>query len=337
MADLSTDYLGLRLKNPVIAGASVLTLKMETVKRIEEEGAAALVVSSLFEEQIQLEKFRLEEDLEKIKYRYPEMIELFPEIEHAGPAEHLMWVKRVKESVKIPVIASLNAVNKSTWIEYAKKLEETGVDALELNFYYTPSGFDKTGSQVEEEQIEVLKEIKSQVKIPVSVKLSFFYSNPLNFMKRIDEVGADGIVIFNKLFQPDIDIDKEEHIAPFNLSNEGDGRLSLRFAGLLYNSINAGICANTGIHKYEDLVKMILAGANCVQVVSTLIRNGISQLGRLIKGLETWMEEKGYTRIEDFRGKLSKLNTKDSFVYARAQYVKLLLRSDLVLRNFPTV
>jgi dihydroorotate dehydrogenase (fumarate) len=326
MALLNTTYMGIELKNPLIAGASSLTDRMETIKQIEDAGAGSLVCASLFEEQIQLERYRLDEELEKFDNKYAEMADVFPSLNHAGPQEHLTWVRKAKESVSIPVIASLNAVGRETWVEYAKLLEQTGVDGLELNFYATPSGFTVEGPEIEEEQLEILKEIQLAVKIPISVKLSIYYSNPLNFIKKLDNVGVNGFVLFNRFFQPDINIAKEENIFPWNLSDSNDNRLPLRFAGLLFGSVKGDICSSTGIMNGRDVVKMVLAGATCVQFVSTLFKNKIVHIGTIAEEIERWMEEKGYKDIGSFRGKMSKKNSADPWVYTRAQYVKMLLK-----------
>jgi len=262
--------MGMELKNPVIAGASSMTMNLGSIKKIEEAGAGALVIASLFEEQIQLEQMKLEEELEKIKYRNPEMIEIFPDLEHAGPQEHLLWVRKAKESVAIPVIASLNAVNRETWVEYAALLEQTGVDGLELNFFATQSEFDRAGVEIEDEQVAILKEIKKKVKVPISVKLSIYYSNPLHFIKKLDGTGVNGFVLFNRFFQPDIDIDEEKNIFPFNFSHETDYRLPFRYAGPLFGNIRGSICSSRGMLHGRDAIKMILAGADCILQFFTL-------------------------------------------------------------------
>jgi len=337
MVDLKTKYLGLELKNPVILGASNLVIKIDNLKRAEEAGAAALVYKSLFEEQIQLESAQLDDQLEEYNERNAEMVKLFPTIQHAGPEEHLLNLRRVKESVNIPVIASLNAIYEESWIEYARLLEQTGVDALEFNFYFIPRNTETDGRDVKNQQLDILKAVKSKVKLPISVKLSPFYANPLNVVAQMDQLGVNGFVLFNRLFQPDIDIDKEQHFSPFNLSNPDDNKLSLRFAGLLYGTIAGSICSNTGIYSGADVVKMILAGADCVQIVSTIYKNKIEHIATILKDLQTWMESKNYKKLNDFRGKLSNKNLNDPFVYKRAQYIDLLLKSDHIFKKYPVV
>ncbi len=337
MVDLKTKYLGIELKNPVIVGASNLVTKIDNVKRAEQAGAAAIVYKSLFEEQIQLESAQLDDELEEYNERNAEMIKLFPTIEHAGPDEHLFNVRKVKESVKIPVIASLNAIYEESWIEYAKLLEQTGVDALEFNFFYIPRDIEADGRDVKNQQLDILKAVRSKVKLPISVKLSPFYANPLHVVAQMDKLGVNGFVLFNRMFQPDIDIDKEAHFSPFNLSSSEDNKLSLRFAGLLYGTINGSICSNTGIISGADVVKMILAGADCVEIVSTIYKNKVEYISTIIHDLEAWMESKNYKKLADFRGKLSNKETNDPFVYKRAQYIDLLLKSDQIIKKYPVM
>jgi dihydroorotate dehydrogenase (fumarate) len=326
MGKLNTSYMGIALEHPIIAGASSLTSNMDTVKQLEESGAAAIVISSLFEEQIQLERMRLEEELSRFDNLDPEMITVFPHVHHAGPEEHLMWVRKAKESVGIPVIASLNAVNHETWVEYAGLLAETGVDGLELNFYATPVDAAQDGGSIEDEQIAVLRDINASVSIPISVKLSPFYTNPLHVIGRMDAEGVAGFVLFNRFFQPEIDVAEQKNTYPLNLSREGDYGLSLRFTALLFGTIAGDLCANTGIFSGEDVARMILAGATCVEAVSTLFRNRIPHLKTMVGGLEAWMDDKGYASLDAFRGSLSQKNSSDPWAYSRAQYVRLLLR-----------
>lgn len=337
MANLKTTYMGLELKNPVIMGACNLTLDPDVAKRIEDAGAAAIVFKSLFEEQINLESLQMEEDLAEYAERNAEMIKLFPEIKHAGPVEHLEKLALVKQAVGIPVIGSLNCVYPDTWVEYAVEMEKTGVDALELNFYATPSGFDRGSSDMEAEQLAIIGDVLKKVKLPVSVKISPFYANPLNLILKMDKAGVNGFVLFNRLFQPDIDIDARDHYFPFNLSQVGDYRLPLRFAGLLHKQVKGSICSNTGIFTGKDVARMLLAGSDCVQVVSTVYKNKIGYLSDILSELGQWMDQHGYAGLDDFRGMLSKANAKDPYAYQRAQYVDLLMKPFELLRKYPQV
>jgi dihydroorotate dehydrogenase (fumarate) len=333
--DLSTKYLGLTLKNPVIVGASNLVTDMNLLKKLEEAGAAAIVYKSLFEEQIQLENLEQYHAEEDYGTRHAEMGSMLPSIEDAGPAEFLFNLAKARQSVKIPVIASLNAVYDDTWYEYARKIEETGVDALELNFYAVPREFDIDDNSILQEQLDTLEGVKKAVKIPVSVKLSPFYTNPLYCIGEMDKKGADGFVLFNRLFQPDIDIEKESMHYPYMLSNEEDNRLPLRFAGLLHGNVKASICSNTGILNGKDVAKMIIAGADCVQVVSTIYKHGPKQIGKILEELKEWMAGKNYQSLADFKGKLSKKNIKDPYAYQRAQYVDILMKSNEIFKKYP--
>lgn len=333
MTKLTTTYMGIELRNPLIVGASSLTSNIDTLKAIEKAGAGAVVFKSLFEEQVQLEELEMENELEEYNERHAEMVKLFPTLKHAGPADHLAKLKKAKETLGIPVIGSLNAMHPDTWSEYAQAIADTGVDALELNFYTTPKDFEVEGKTIIQSQVETLISVKEKVKIPISVKLSPFYTNPLDVIRRFDETDVDGFVLFNRLFQPDIDIDKEELVQTIILSDASDHRLPLRFTGLLYGHIAADICAATGIMSGHDAVKMILAGASSFQVVSTLYKNGIDHITEMLAQIESWTNKKGYKSIDDFRGKLAKKNLHDPFAYRRAQYVDILLRSNEIVKT----
>jgi len=321
--------MGIELKNPVILGASNLVRNPDTLRKAEDAGIAAVVFKSLFEEQIQLESFQLDEKLNEFNDLYYEMVSIHPNIEHSGPEEHLHNIRKARETLSIPLIASLNAVNNETWLKYAGLLSETGIDGIELNFYHVPMDFNKTAGEIEEEQLYIFREIKKNSNIPVSVKLSPDYSNILNFVKKLDEAGADGVVLFNSFFQPDINIETEKHKRSSHLSHAGDYKKSLRYSGLLYGNVKADICGSHGIFSGEDVIKLLLAGASCVQIVSTVYKNGISHINNMIGELEAWMESKNYNSIDEFRGKLSnKKIVNDPFIYKRAQYVDILLNSD---------
>jgi dihydroorotate dehydrogenase (fumarate) len=325
MGSLQTRYMGIALANPVVAGSCDLTSNVDSIKRIEDAGAGAVVLKSLFEEQIQLERMKLEDDLDTGSELYSEMASIFPKLKHAGPKEHLHWVKKSREAVKIPLFASLNAVERGTWVEYAKQLADQGVNGLELNFFATPRDFDTSGADVEKEQLDTVHEVRNAVSIPLAVKLSVFYSNPLNMVSTLDKAGVNGFVLFNRFFQPDIDPETESMRQPFNFSIEADNRLPLRFAGLLHGRIKADVCASTGIMNGMDVARMILAGAAAVQVVTGLYRNGVKSIGTMLSELGAWMDGRSYAGIDAFRGKLSAKNATDPWAYTRAQYAKMLL------------
>lgn len=334
MIDLSVKYMGLNLKNPVIIGANNLVKDIENVKKMEEAGAAAIVYKTLFEEQVELERLQLSEELNQYNDRHAEMISLFPDIEHAGPTEHLLNLKKIVETVNIPVIASLNCTFEETWVEYARKIEDTGVNGIELNFYAIPGDFKKDEKAIINEQLDIVRNVKKNLRIPVGVKLSPFYTNVLNVVQMMYFEGADGFILFNRLFQPDIDIEKEVHHFPYHLSHEDDSRLPLRYIGLIHGEARGSLCANTGIFSGKDVVKMLLAGADAVQIVSTLYKHGFGQITAILKDIETWMADKKYDNISQFRGKLSRKMMKDPFVYKRAQYVDILMKSEEIFKKF---
>jgi len=329
MISLKTKYMGIELDNPIILGACNMAKHLDVLKKAEEHGVAAIIYKSLFEEQIQLERLQFDEKLTEFNDINAEMLTMHPNIEYTGYDEHLLNIRKTKESLSIPVIASLNAVNEDIWIEYAKLLAETGVDGIELNLYQSPSDFNLEAKDLEKKQINIVKRIKQSVSIPVSVKLSPDYSNVLNFTKKIDTVGVDGFVLFNSFFQPDIDVNKEKHVKSFNFSKKGDFKKSMRYTGLLYDNIHADICGSHGIFSGDDVIKLILSGASCVQVVSTVYKHSLTQINTIKKELEDWMELKNYHSLDEFRGKLSsnRLGT-NSLVYKRAQYVDLLINSE---------
>jgi dihydroorotate dehydrogenase (fumarate) len=251
--------------------------------------------------------------------------------------EHLLALKKAKDSISIPLFASINAVLEETWIEYAKKIEGTGVDGLELNFYSVPENLDNDSENIEGKQVRILSAIKTAVNIPVSVKLSSYHTNPLKHISYLENAGADAFVLFNRLFQPDIDILSEEHHFPYSLSNSEDNRLPLRFAGLLYGNTKSSVCTNTGIMNGSDVIKMILAGADCVQIVSTVYLNQIEIISTMVRELEKWMDSKGYKTIESFRGKLSKRNSENKLPYHRAQYMDFMMTTSQILKKYKII
>lgn len=327
--------MGVPLKNPIIVGASNLVTDLGMAKKLEDAGAAAIVYKSLFEEQLQLEAAELEDELHMYDERNAEMTSLFPNIVHSGPKAHLLALKKLKETLTIPVFASLNCVDEQSWVEFAVYLAETGVDGLELNFYNTVTDADKSGDEIEKIRIEALKKVKKAVTIPVAVKLSSFYTNPLHTVKQMDAAGANGFVLFNKLFQPDIDIHNLQMKQPYNLSYKGENRLSLRYAGLLAGNIKGDICSNTGILDGEDVVSMLLAGANAVQVVSAVYKNGAIQITRMLDVLADYMKKNNYKSIDEFKGSMSRNRIKEPYAYTRAQYVDFLMHSKEFTKNFP--
>lgn len=335
MIDLSTSYMGLKLKNPIVIGACNIVSDLNDMLKLEEAGAAAIVYKSLFEEQLQLEAHQMEEEMSAYEGWDAEHDNMFPDANHAGPREHLLRLKKAKQSLGIPLIASINCVNTDKWAEFAVAVAETGVDALELNFYANIIDPEITGEDIVKEQLDILQAVRAQIKIPIAVKLSPYYTNTLSVVTRMDKAGADGFVLFNKLFQPDIDLNNEEHHYPYNFSNPNDGRLSLRYAGLLYNQIEASIISSSGVFSGSDIAKMTLAGADAVQVVSAIYKKGMSHIEHMLQELTSWMITKEYETLNDFRGKLSKAKMNDPFAYKRAQYVDILMKSEIFMKYHP--
>lgn len=333
---LDTSYMGIGLTSPVILGASDLCSDPDMLKKAEEQGAGAVVYKSLFEEQIQMENLYHDEKVSQYNDIHAEMVTLHPDIDRSEIEYYLVKLRKVKESLSIPVIASLNCVNESSWVHYAAMIEETGVDGIELNLYQVPVNFDLDAAAIEQRQADIVAAIKQQLSIPVSVKLSSDYTNILHFAKRLDEKGVDGMVLFNAFFQPDVDIWHENHRRAFNLSHKGEYKKSLRYAGMLYGKIKADVCSSRGIYDSDDVIKVLLSGASCVQVVSAVYRHGMERIGEINRGIADWMQRKGYDQIDQFRGKLSDsvLNKNNTLlIYKRAQYIDMLMHSDTLLEN----
>lgn len=329
MKNLKTTYMGIELENPIILGACNMSDNIDDLLKAQENGVGAIVYKSLFEEQVQLERLQLEAKLTQYDNIHPEMITTHPNIQYSDTKKHLVHLRKAKEQLTVPLIASLNAVNEDSWLEYAKELAQAGVDGLELNLYQVPVDFDKEAKEIEDYQISIVQKIKEQISLPISVKLSSDYTNVLSFIKKLDAVGVDGLVLFNAFFQPDINIDSMKHKRSYNLSSEGEYRKSLRYSGLLYDNIKADVCSSRGIFTGNEVVKHLLSGATCVQMVSAFYKNGLEQIGVATKQISDWMEKKGFDSIDDFRGKMSRKNiSPDSMVYKRAQYVDLLMTSD---------
>jgi dihydroorotate dehydrogenase (fumarate) len=333
--NLSTHYGGIALKNPIVIGASNIVTDPENLVKLEKAGAAAIVYKSLFEEQLQLEQFQLEQQQEAYSNWDAEHDTFFPRVKHAGPAEHILRLRDAKRKISIPLIGSLNCTHDETWEQFAVEMAGSGIDGLELNFYNNNTYFDLEANEIERQQLQTLKRVRAAVNIPIFVKLSPYYSNPLRMIELMDQAQADGFVLFNRLFQPDIDIDKEEHHFPYNFSSEADNRLALRYAGLLHKKVSGSIISNTGVHNGRDVVKMLLAGADAVQVVSAVYKKGIQYIETMLSELEGWMKKKGYESLDDFRGKLSKENLADPFAYKRAQYVDILMKSEIFMQYHP--
>ena len=326
MRNMEAQMYGVKLQNPLVVGASSFTARLKKIKEMESAGVAAIVVKSLFEEEIQLERMHMEESLNQYNNLHAEMISQYPAMDHAGNREHLLMVKHIKESVSIPVIASVNAVTPDGWVQYAVDLANMGVDALELNFYTLPVKETVSPHKIEEDQCEILRSVKSNVSIPVGVKISPYYTHLFHFSQSLENAGADGITMFNRFFQPDIDIVNEKEMTTFSFSQTGDNLLHLRWIGLLKDRVSIPLTASNGVLDGEDMIKALLSGADSAQVVSTLYKNGVGHLTAMLNELEKWMTDNEYESIDDFKGKLSKSRQRDPWSYERVQYIEMLLR-----------
>jgi dihydroorotate dehydrogenase (fumarate) len=325
MANLKTSFMGIELESPIVVAASSISSYTDRIEMAEKAGAGAVVIRSLFEEQIMMEAQRLEEELAVGSEIFSEALTYFPEVKHGGANEHLMWVEKARKAVKMPLFASLNAVSPGAWTKYARQLEGTGVDGLELNVYAVATDPKKTSADIEKELYEIVESVLSEVKIPVSVKLSPFYTSPLNVIHKLVELGVNGVVIFNRFLQPDIDPSTETLSSEMVLSSPEEIKVPLRHIALLYGRIDCDLAITSGVHSGLDAAKALLAGATVVQTASALIKNGIPYLSTMLRELEGWMSEKGYEDLQAFRGKLSQQRTEDPFAFERAQYVKLLI------------
>lgn len=324
--DLITKYMGLKLKNPIVPSASPLSQSIDTVKAMEDAGAAAVVVYSLFEEQITHESGELDHYLSVGTDSFAEALSYFPEQEKfpLGPYQYLDHIANLKKAVDIPIIGSLNGVSTGGWIKYAQNIEQAGADALELNVYYVATNQNITGSEVENMYVDVLKEVKKNVKIPVAIKLSPFFTSMSNMARKLDHAGADGLVLFNRFYQPDFDLDKLEVVPNLLLSTNWEMRLPLRWIAILHGNIKASLGATTGIHNHTDVLKMMMAGADVAMMASELLLNGIGRITQILDGMKRWMEEKEYDSIEMMKGSMSQKKIAQPAAFERANYMKTL-------------
>jgi dihydroorotate dehydrogenase (fumarate) len=324
--DLTTHYLGLKLRTPLVVSASPLSEDIDNLKRMEDAGASGVVLYSLFEEQLRQDRLELNQRLEHGTESYAEALTYFPDAEEyrLGPEEYLKHIAAAKKSTRVPIIASLNGSSAGGWTEYAKLIEQAGADALELNIYYIPTDLHLTGTEVEMTYLDILKAVKANVKIPVAVKLSPFFSNFANMAKRLDDAGADGLVLFNRFYQPDIELESLEVKPNILLSTPMAMRLPLRWIALLYGKLNASLAATSGIHRASDALKMLLVGADVTMLCSTIIRHGIPQIAMIERDLTDWLTEHEYESVSQLKGSLSQKNCAEPAAFERAQYMKAL-------------
>ncbi len=324
--NLTTNYLGFKLRSPLVVSASPLSEDIDNVKRMEDAGAAAVVLYSLFEEQLRQDRLELNQNLTQGTESFAEALTYFPEPDdfRLGPEEYLKHVAAAKKATRIPIIASLNGSSEGGWTEYARKIQQAGADAIELNIYYIPTDMSLTGTEVEMTYLDILKAVKANVSLPVAVKLSPFFSNFANMAKRLDQAGANGLVLFNRFYQPDIELETLEVKPNILLSTPMAMRLPLRWIALLNNRVKASLAATSGIHRASDVLKMLMAGADVTMLCSTLIRHGIPQLAIIERDLTAWLNEHEYESVSQLKGSLSQEKCAEPAAFERAQYMKAL-------------
>jgi dihydroorotate dehydrogenase (fumarate) len=326
MTDLSTTYLGLNLKNPLVASASPLSKKLDLAKKLEEAGISAIVMYSLFEEQIIHESLELDHYMNRGSESFAEALSYLPDggLYGISPEKYLNQVAGLKKALSIPVIGSLNGVSKGGWTSYAKKIEESGADALELNMYFIATDENMTSNDIEDMQVELVAEVKSAINIPLAVKISPFVTSVPNFVKRLVDAGADGLVLFNRFYQPDFDLDELEIVHSLDLSTSADLRLPLRWISILHGKVDADLALTSGIHTHKDVLKAMMAGAKVAMTASNLLHNGEQAIGPLLSDLEAWMKEREYESIQQMQGSMSQKSVKEPAAFERANYMKVL-------------
>jgi dihydroorotate dehydrogenase (fumarate) len=326
MIDLSTTYLGLKLKNPLVASASPLSEKLDSVRQLEDCGVSAIVMYSLFEEQVIRESLELDRFLSNGTHTYAEALTYLPEVGRysMGPEAYVENVYRLKQATNIPIIGSLNGVSTGGWIQYAQQIEQAGADAVELNIYYLPVDPDLTGAELEENYVNLVKDLRSQVRIPIAVKLSPFFTSMPNMARRLVEAGADGLVLFNRFYQPDFDLDELEVVPNLQLSSSSELRLPLRWIALLYGRVQTDYALTSGVHTTTDMLKAIMAGASVTMVTSEFLQNGIERAGEMLGGMLSWLEEHEYESVLQMRGSMSAQAVAQPNAFKRTNYMKVL-------------
>ena len=324
--DLTTTYLGLKLKHPIIASASPMTQSLDGVRRLEDAGVAAIVMHSLFEEQLLQDAAELHFATIQGTESFAEALSYFPEPDRylLGPEEYLKLIWKAKQMIGVPIIASLNGCTPGGWVEYARKMEDAGADALELNVYYLATDPNLPSEQVEQNYIDVLRAVKSQAHIPVALKLSPYFSNLTYMARRLDEAGADALVLFNRFYQPDLDIDNLEVWPHVELSTSTEIRLALRWVAILYGNLHCNLAATTGVHTAKDVFKMMMAGADAVQMLSAIYQHGLGHVHNVVEDMVRWMEIHEYESVLQMKGSMSQMSVMDPGAYERANYMKTL-------------
>lgn len=330
MADLTTTYLGLPLKSPIVASASPLSKRVELLRRLEAAGAGAVVMYSLFEEQITHQSLELDHYLDLGAHRHAESLSYFPDLDHynVGPESYLAQIEQAKHVISLPIIGSLNGVSSGGWIEYAHGIQEAGADALELNLYYVPANPDVTSAELERMQLDLVADIRREVSIPIAVKLSPFYTALPNFARQLAQAGANGLVLFNRFYQPDLDLEMLDVVPALDLSTSHDLRLPLRWIALLYGRVQTDFALTSGVHRAEDVLKAMMAGANVAMMASELLANGIERIASILAEITAWMDEYDYTSLAQMRGSMSQQHVAQPAAFERANYMKALTTFD---------
>ncbi len=334
MIDLSTTYLGMNLRNPLMPSASPLSKSIDTVKRLEDHGAAAVVMYSLFEEQITHESDELDHYLSYGTESYVEATSYFPDLAHynLGPQEYLEHIRKAKAAVDIPIIGSLNGVSSGGWIRYAKLIQEAGADALELNVYFIPTDPAISSTNVENMYLDLVQQLKESVRIPVAVKLTHFFSSLPHVASRLDQAGANALVLFNRFYQPDIDLENLEVVTNLSLSSSYELRLRLRWAAILFGNVKADLAVTGGVHTAEDVLKCMMVGAKVAQMASVLLHNGVHVLDDILIDLRRWLETHEYESIKQMQGSMSQRNVAQPAAFERANYMKVLNSFEVKVR-----
>ena len=324
--DLSTKYLGLTLTNPLVVAACSLTDDLENLKRMEEAGASAIVLHSLFEEQIEFEQVETHKVYERGAESFPEALTYFPEMDdyRVGPESYIEHVEKAKKAVSVPVIASLNGTSTGGWLRYAKLIQDAGADALELNIYLIAADMSMSGQQVEDQYLELVSAVKGSIDIPLAVKVGPYFSSPGHMARRLSEAGADGLVIFNRFLQPDIHLDDLKISPRLVLSTPYELLLPLRWIAILHGRVDASLALTSGIHGPDELLKAVLAGADVGMVASALYGKGIGRIGEILSGAQKWLDENDYESVEQAKGSMSQENCPEPAAFERGNYMKAL-------------
>lgn len=324
--DMTTEYMGMRLKSPIVPSSSPLSHSVDSIRRLEDAGAGAVVMYSLFEEQITTESFYLDYYLTHGTDSYAESLNYFPEFDNynVGPDEYLELIRRAKQAVGIPIIGSLNGTSTGGWIDYACLIEEAGADAIELNVYYIPTNTYLIGAEVEYIYTDILRDVKNAVRIPVAMKLSPYFSSTANMAQKLEDGGVEALVMFNRFYQPDFDLEKLEVVPRLVLSNSDELRLPLRWVAILFGRVNVDFAITSGIHNYEDALKALMAGSKVAMMASELLQNGVGRIGEILDEMKRWMEEHEYTSVTQMIGSMSQRHVIERASFERANYMKAL-------------